>query len=77
MKFQAFVEKVSGDSVHLLIMDTPVILPRRCLPAGVQEADILDMVVFINEKETEKRLNDLRHWLRACAVVQARQQRAR
>lgn len=72
MKFQAFVEEVTEEEVYLCIKDTVVVLPRTCLPSEVQQADILDLVVFINEKETQKQLDSLRRWLRACGEYRAR-----
>lgn len=72
MKFQAFVEQVTENEVHLCVTDTIVVLPRCCLPPEVQEADVLDLVVFINEKETQRQLDNLRRWLRACGVYKAR-----
>lgn len=72
MKFQAFVDEVTENEVHLCVNDTSVVLPRCCLPPEVQEADVLDLVVFINEKETQRQLDSLRRWLRACGVHKAR-----
>ncbi|NLW17766.1 MAG: hypothetical protein GX033_09065 [Firmicutes bacterium] len=77
MKFQAFVEQVTEKEVHLFVHDTSVVLPRCCLPPEVQEADILDVVVFVNEKETQRQLDKLRHLLRACGVHRARSLQAK
>lgn len=71
MKFQAFVEQVTEEEVLLCVHDRIVVLPRCCLPPEVQEADILDLVVFVNEKETQRQLDNLRRWLRACGVHRA------
>jgi hypothetical protein len=76
VKFQAFVEEVNEKEVHLCVHDTMVVLPRCCLPLEVQEADILDLVVFVNEKQTQKELDSLRHWLHACGAYTARSLRA-
>ncbi len=72
MKFQAFVEQVTEEEVLLCIHDRIVVLPRCCMPAEVQESDILDLVVFINDQETQRQLENLRRWLRACGVQSAR-----
>ena len=54
--------------------DISFVLPRVCLPSEVQEADIIDMVVFVNEKETSRQIEQLRRWLQVCGV-QVRQTR--
>lgn len=72
VKFQAFVEQVTEEEVHLYVHGSSVVLPRCCLPPEVQEADILDVVVFVNEKETQRQLNQLRRLLRACGAHRAR-----
>lgn len=76
MKFQAFVERVTDNEVHLYVYDQTVVLPRSCLPPKVQEADIIDVIVFVNEKATHRRLDSLRRWLLACGDQKANGLRA-
>lgn len=71
MKFQAFIEQIDDQLAAVRIDGKLVELPRGCLPAESQEADVLDVVVFVNEKETERRINQVRHWLLACGAFRA------
>jgi hypothetical protein len=52
-------------------------LPRQCLPAKLEEADVLDVVIFVNEKETERRLSQVRKWLLACGAYRASEMEAK
>jgi len=67
VKFRAFVEQVTENEVRIFVHDTSVVMPKSCFPPEVKEADILDMVVFVNEKETQRQLDQLRSWLRLYA----------
>lgn len=71
MKFQAFVEQVADTIVYLSVDNKVIVLPRSCLPKDIREADVVDVVVFINEKETKRQLDRLRHWLKNWGTVQA------
>lgn len=68
MKSQAFVEQMGMDEVELRINGRVYSLPRCCLPAEVQEEDVIDMVVFVNEKATQRHLDQIRRWLRLCGA---------
>lgn len=71
MRFQAFVEQMGEQTVALRIAGELYQLPRTCLPEEAEEADVVDVVVFVNEKETERRLSLLRKWLVACGAFRA------
>lgn len=71
MKFQAFIEQVNEQTVALRINGELCEWPRRCLPTESQEADVVDVVVFVNERETDRRLNLVRKWLVACGACRA------
>jgi tRNA U55 pseudouridine synthase TruB len=71
MKFQAFIEQMESEVAAVRIDGKLYHLPRKCLPVEAQEADILDVVIFVNERETERRINQLRKWLIACGAYRA------
>lgn len=71
MKFQALIERIDDQHVALLIAGHTYQLPRHCLPVKIDEADVLDIVIFVNEKETERRLSQVRKWLLACGAYRA------
>jgi len=71
MRFQAFVEQIGEQTVSLRIAGQLYQLPRTCLPSEAEEADVVDVVIFVNEKETERRLSQMRKWLVACGAFRA------
>lgn len=71
MKFQVFVEQIGEQTAAVRIDGLLCELPRRCLPIEAQEADVVDVVTFVNEKETERRINQVRKWLIACGAFRA------
>ncbi len=68
MKSQAFVEQVNLHEVVVRINGKTYSLPRCCLPTEVQEEDVIDLVVFVNEKATQRHLDQIRRWLRLCGA---------
>ncbi len=71
MRFQAFVEQMGEQTVSLRISGQLYQLPRTCLPGEAEEADVVDVVIFVNEKETDRRLSQMRKWLVACGAFRA------
>lgn len=71
MKFQAFIEQINGQTVALRIDGQLCEWPRKYLPIEAQEADVVDVVVFVNEMETDRRINLVRRWLVACGAYRA------
>ncbi|MGI6344204.1 MAG: hypothetical protein ACOX18_03945 [Bacillota bacterium] len=65
MKCQALVEEVRGDQVLLRFSSGVYSLPRAALPPELEVADVLDIVIFVNEKETLRRIAQVRRWLHA------------
>lgn len=71
MRFQAFIEQLGEQIAVLRIAGQVYQLPRTCLPNEAEEADVLDVVVFVNEKETDRRLSLMRKWLVSCGALRA------
>lgn len=63
MKSQAFIEAINAEEVKLRMRGQSFTMPRSCLPADAQEADVIDVVIFVNEAETRRRINKVRRML--------------